>query len=136
MSSALNPTCPLCGLRYTDRPLLDLHIREDHRQQGSRAEPARHDSGDPWAPQPGTRGQSGPVGVFAAPPATANEVATTTTATPRRPPRSRSGWARTVLPRAVRALRYVNEELLLASAAIARSARAPQALPRKTRVQE
>ena len=26
-------TCPLCGLRYADRPLLDLHIREDHAQR-------------------------------------------------------------------------------------------------------
>jgi hypothetical protein len=25
--------CPLCGLRYADRPLLELHIREDHRQR-------------------------------------------------------------------------------------------------------
>ena len=25
--------CPLCGLRYADRPLLDLHIREDHAQR-------------------------------------------------------------------------------------------------------
>jgi hypothetical protein len=23
-------TCPLCGLKYPARPLLDLHIREDH----------------------------------------------------------------------------------------------------------
>jgi hypothetical protein len=26
-------TCPLCGLRYPARPLLDLHIREDHAQR-------------------------------------------------------------------------------------------------------
>jgi len=25
--------CPLCGLRYADRPLLELHIREDHAQR-------------------------------------------------------------------------------------------------------
>ena len=31
MPTTLNPTCPLCGLRYTDRPLLELHVREDHR---------------------------------------------------------------------------------------------------------
>jgi len=29
----INPTCPLCGLRYGDRMLLDLHIREDHAQR-------------------------------------------------------------------------------------------------------
>jgi len=26
-------TCPLCGLRYPTRPLLDLHIREDHARR-------------------------------------------------------------------------------------------------------
>ena len=26
-------TCPLCGLKYRARPLLDLHIREDHAQR-------------------------------------------------------------------------------------------------------
>ena len=26
-------TCPLCGLRYPARPLLDLHIREDHARR-------------------------------------------------------------------------------------------------------
>jgi hypothetical protein len=29
-------TCPLCGLRYPARPLLDLHIREDHAQRDDR----------------------------------------------------------------------------------------------------
>ena len=34
-------TCPLCGLRYPARPLLDLHIREDHAQRdASPAAPA------------------------------------------------------------------------------------------------
>jgi hypothetical protein len=72
MSSALSPTCPLCGLRYTDRSLLDLHVHEDHRQQGGRAEPAQRDSGDARAPQPRAGGQSRPPGVFAGPPATTN----------------------------------------------------------------
>jgi len=26
-------TCSLCGLRYPTRPLLDLHIREDHARR-------------------------------------------------------------------------------------------------------
>ena len=30
-------TCPLCGLRYPARPLLDLHIREDHAQRDDKA---------------------------------------------------------------------------------------------------
>jgi hypothetical protein len=31
MTSSLVPTCPLCGLRYSHRSLLELHLREDHR---------------------------------------------------------------------------------------------------------
>jgi hypothetical protein len=38
MSTTLNPTCPLCGLRFTFGPLLELHIREDHRQRDRAAE--------------------------------------------------------------------------------------------------
>ena len=29
-------TCPLCGLKYPARPLLDLHIREDHAQRDAK----------------------------------------------------------------------------------------------------
>jgi hypothetical protein len=36
MTGTLNPTCPLRGLRFAARPLLELHIREDHRQHGRR----------------------------------------------------------------------------------------------------
>ena len=39
---------------------------------------------------------------------------------------SLSRWAMNALSRAIRALRYLNEELLSAGEAIARSARAPQ----------
>ena len=45
MPTTLNPTCPLCGLRFTFGPLLELHIREDHRQRGGAAEPDRDDGG-------------------------------------------------------------------------------------------
>jgi hypothetical protein len=31
-------TCPLCGLRYPARSLLDLHIREDHAQRDAKPE--------------------------------------------------------------------------------------------------
>ena len=46
MPSTLTPVGPLCGLRYTDRSLLELHIREDHAQRGSHAERDHDDSGD------------------------------------------------------------------------------------------
>lgn len=39
MPTTLNPTCPLCGLRYTDRSMLELHFREDHRPRDPDAEP-------------------------------------------------------------------------------------------------
>ena len=31
MTGTMTLTCPLCGLRFAARPLLELHIREDHR---------------------------------------------------------------------------------------------------------
>jgi hypothetical protein len=43
MTATLHPACPLCGLRFGSRPLLDLHIREDHRQ---------YDPGDARIPMP------------------------------------------------------------------------------------
>jgi hypothetical protein len=43
MSATLIRTCPLCGLRFDNLPILELHIREDHRERKSR--PAR-DEGD------------------------------------------------------------------------------------------
>jgi hypothetical protein len=33
MPATLIRTCPLCGLRFTNTPLLELHIREDHRRR-------------------------------------------------------------------------------------------------------
>ena len=47
-------TCPLCGLKYPARPLLDLHIREDHVQRDDK----------PAAPPPRT---PPPVGAPASP---------------------------------------------------------------------
>ena len=31
MPSTMNPDCLLCGLGFGNKPLLDLHIREDHQ---------------------------------------------------------------------------------------------------------
>ena len=33
MSATLIRTCPLCGLRFDNLPILELHIREDHRRR-------------------------------------------------------------------------------------------------------
>jgi len=43
--------CPLCGLRYADRPLLELHIREDHAQREDTAAAPAAPAPDP-APAP------------------------------------------------------------------------------------
>ena len=52
MSGTLTTACPLCGLRYADRPLLELPIRQDHLQRNSGAEPDREESGDAGHPSP------------------------------------------------------------------------------------
>jgi len=38
MPATLIKTCPLCGLRFSNLPLLELHIREDHPRQERRPE--------------------------------------------------------------------------------------------------
>lgn len=126
MTSTLTPACPLCGLRYASKPLLDLHIREDHRPR-RRAQPGRPDAAggirasSPAAGRPSSRR----TGLASRPSRTAKEV-TAMTAT-RRP---RPGQVLTVPRRALRALRHVNDELMRASEAIIRSARAPRPRPR------
>ena len=44
MPSTLNPACPLCGLRFSNGVLLDLHIRDDHVNRDRPAEPAAGDA--------------------------------------------------------------------------------------------
>ena len=124
MTSTLNPTCPLCGLRYESRPLLELHIREDHHQH-SGAHPGHRDPDSTHATP--ARADS-PAHTGCLPPRSSRptEEVTIMTTTRRRLARQ----MRTAPRRAVRALRYVNDELLRASEAIIRSARAPQARPR------
>ncbi len=103
MTGTLNPTCSLCGLRFANRPLLELHIREDHPRRDHPAEPD-HDA------------------------RATKEVITMTTT--RQPRPSRPGWTRTALRRAIGALRDLNQELVRGSEAIFRSARTPLPHPR------
>src|SRR5258707_7136148 len=114
MPSTLIPACPLCGLRFSNGALLDLHLREDHLQRNRPAEPDRDDSGDAGTSRPRAGGPSRSSGLASGQPRTTDEVVPMTPATPR--PRSR--WATTVAHRAVRAPRYVSEELARASKAI------------------
>lgn len=90
MPSTLIPTCSFCGLRFENRPHLELHLREDHPLHRPAAEPGRPlDSG-----------------------AKAGTIIVTR---PQRPRRPHPGWAMTGLRRVTGAIRHANAELLLAS---------------------
>ena len=89
MLSTLNPACPLCGLRFENKPLLDLHIREDHRQRVFR-ESTR-------APASGAESQPDPADPAATPSWTSKKAA-------RPAGRGRADRAKTALWRALRAL--------------------------------
>jgi hypothetical protein len=91
----INPTCPLCGLRYADRPLLDLHIREDHVQRQQAPEPG-----------PGEPGDTGPPRQTPPPVAPLSRAASS-----RQAPQS-------ALNRVVGALRRFHQETMLASALV------------------
>lgn len=121
MTGTPTPTCQLCGLRFASRPLLELHIREDHRGE-RRDGPGRDRDGTRATPASARPARS--RGLAAKPSRTTKEAAATAAA--RRP---RRGPALTVPRRAIRALRHVNDELLAASEAIIGSARAPRARP-------
>jgi|AmaraimetFIIA100_FD_contig_51_5371069_length_856_multi_4_in_0_out_0_1 hypothetical protein len=123
MTSTLNTACPLCGLRYASKPLLELHIREDHRPR-RRARPGRPGADGTGVSSPAADRPFGRSSVASRPSRTAKEVADMT-ATPR--PRLRR--VMTVPRRVLRALRHANDELTRASEAIIRSARAPHSRP-------
>ncbi len=122
MTSTLTPACPLCGLRYASKPLLELHMREDHRPR-RRAQPGRLDAGSTRASS-AAGSPSRRTGLASGPSRTAKEVNAMTAAR-----RSRTGQVMTVPRRVLRALRHVNDELTRASVANIRSARAPQPRP-------
>jgi len=121
MPTTLNPTCPLCGLRYTDRPLLDLHIREDHRRRDDRPEPDPGDSGDAGTSPPRARALF-PLHSLAAGlhPATREVTAAPAERPSRRP---RLGWASTALHRVAGALRYTDQQMMLVFETLARERR-------------
>jgi len=116
MTATLHPACPLCGLRFGSRPLLDLHIREDHRQR---------DPGGIQIPMPRSGSASDSYDPASTPVRATKEVTAMTAA---RPPRH--GSINPGPRRVLHALRYANDELTRAFEAIIRSARAPRPRPR------
>jgi hypothetical protein len=123
MTSMLNPTCPLCGLRYASKPLLELHIREDHRPR-RHAQSDRLDADGTRTPSSAAGNPSYRSGLASRPSRTVKEVTAMTAA--RRP---RPGQAMAVVRRVLRALRHANDELMRTSEATIRSARAAQSRP-------
>ena len=88
MPSTLVRTCSLSGLRFASRPLLELHIREDHVPRDRRAEPGHGDPGDARTSQPGAGGLSGRGGLASGRPRGKNEVIAVTAARRPRGPRA------------------------------------------------
>ena len=116
MPSTLTQACPFCGLRYANRPLLELHIREDHLQRNHRGGSGHDDPGDTRTSQPRAGVLSRGHGLAPRPARSTNEaIAVTATRRPRRPS---PGWV-------IRTFRYVKETLLLASQALFPPADAP-----------
>lgn len=124
MTGTLNSACPLCGLRFASRPLLELHIREDHRRHGRREQPGRSDPGGARATSASADSPAHRHGLASGPSRSTKEV---TGMTVIRHPRDRR--LRAIPHRTIRALRYVNDELVRALEAIFRPARAPRSRP-------
>lgn len=121
MTSTLTPTCAFCGLRFDSRPLLELHVREDHAHRDRPAEAAQ---GAPDARTSGPR-PNGPAGHGqSVAPSRAQEPVITRNA--RRPGQPRTGRTAGVLRRVAGAFRRANAELLLAWEAMLRPAGAPR----------
>lgn len=124
MPSMLNPASPLCGLRFGNKPLLDLHVPENHRQCVPRPQNGDRDPGSTRAP--GSRADSPPDRHD--PAATPSRTSEKATVRPARGGR-RAGQAMTALRRALRALRHVNGELQHAPGTVIRLVRAPHPRP-------
>jgi hypothetical protein len=121
MTSTLTPTCPFCGLRFDSRPLLELHVREDHAHLDRPAEAAR---GGPDSRTSGPRPNGPAAHGQSVAPSRAQEPVTMRNA--RRPGQPRTGRTAGVLRRVAGAFRRANAELLLAWEAMLRPAGAPR----------
>lgn len=104
MPNTLNPACPLCGLRFENQPIMDLHMREDHRRRASRES---NDDGDPGITRSPTTGADN-LADANEPAAAPSRTSATATAAATAEPAERRGRARrakTALRRTLRILR-------------------------------
>lgn len=124
MPSTLNPADPLYGLRFGNKPLPDLHVREDHRQRVLRARDGHGDPGSTRAAASPADGLPRGHDLACTPSRTAQEATARTTRRGRR-----AGRAMTALRRALRVIRNVDDEFLRTSQAVIPFGRAPRARP-------
>jgi hypothetical protein len=125
MPSTLIPACTLCGLRFSNRALLDLHIREDHLERDAHTKPGHGDSADAGTSRVRAGGPAMDNGLAPSRPHTTEEVITMTATQ-----QPRSGRVMAALHRAAGRLRYVNDQLVRAMESVIRSARASRPGPR------
>lgn len=122
MPSTLNPAGPLSGLRFGNKPLPDLHVREGHRQRVLCAQDGYDDPGSTRAAVSRADGLPHGQDLASTPSRTMKEAtAWTTRAGPR------VSRAMTALRGALRVVRHVNDESLRASQAVIPFGRAPRA---------
>jgi hypothetical protein len=107
MTSTLTPTCSVCGLRFENRPILELHVREDHRKRGNPVGSAAS----------GLRRRSPANGHGESPTASGTKAGPGTSGH-QRPRRPRAGRTITALRRVAGGFRRANAELMLASEAM------------------
>ncbi len=126
MTSTLTPTCSFCGLRFENRPLLELHVREDHPQRGSPAESRQSNpAGAPASQQAPRSPASGHSQPARTPRASAGTVGTGSP----RPRRPHTGRVMTGMHRMIGAFRRANAELRLASEVMLHPAGPPRPRP-------
>ena len=117
MTSTLTPTCSVCGLRFENRPILELHVREDHRKRGDPADPGL---GNPAGPTASRLRHRSPANGHGESPTASGTKAGPGASGHRRPRRLRAGRAMTALRRVAGGFQRANAELLLASEAMLR----------------
>jgi hypothetical protein len=119
MPRTLTQTCALCGLRYTNAALFELHIREDHVHPDQQAAPDRGEAADSRTSRApaGTSRKNTMAPTLPRPLQTPTDRAAATRARHRPRRSAMAALRRSARParQAVQTVRYVHQELLRAS---------------------